>query len=270
MKTLARRSPRVLLVAAVSTTAWVATTAGASAAERCEPLQLGCSDGTPNFLGVKTTTEKTTETYTDKVTVIHERTHVLFPAESTGDPRTNGSTNKSTNESTNESVRDESSAATAGLEPECAVPPLRLALERVPVVGSVLDRVSPLDSVKPVLAGCEVTSTIHAEKSVQTEDVPAAAPAAATPSTTVEHSVEVPATTSDRAVKTTAVAGGVDVDKAEKHDRTAVAPEQHEVSAPATVNAAPLPKTGGDGALLTMLGLALIASGAAVRTAARD
>ena len=31
-----------------------------------------------------------------------------------------------------------------------------------------------------------------------------------------------------------------------------------------------LPKTGADGAVLTMLGLALIASGAAVRTAARD
>jgi LPXTG-motif cell wall-anchored protein len=265
MKTLARRSPRVLLVAAVSTTAWVATTAGASAAERCEPLQLGCSDGTADFFGVRTTTEKTTETYTDKVTVIHERTHVVQPVESTGADK---STDDPANASTKESIREESSAAADSAEPECVPAPLRASLERVPGVGSVLDRVSPYVPTT-VVSECGSTANVDTvigpevtQKSVEVAD--------ATPRVTVENDLEVPAVKSDRAVKTTAVAGGVDVDKAEIHDRTAVAPEQHEVSAPADVKVAPLPKTGGNGGVLTMLGLALIASGAVVRTAARD
>jgi LPXTG-motif cell wall-anchored protein len=74
--------------------------------------------------------------------------------------------------------------------------------------------------------------------------------------------------------------GGVDVDQADARAakkaarphavHQQVAPEQWQVSRPAAVKAAPLPKTGADSALTTMLGLALVAGGAIVYRTARD
>jgi LPXTG-motif cell wall-anchored protein len=138
------------------------------------------------------------------------------------------------------------------------------------VVGAVLDKYFPFVekcAVRGVDTSEVVGPTIETDNSVLTQDVP---PPVATPTTTVEDNVEVPTTTTDhRSVTATAVTG-VDVDAAETKDGTAIAPEQHEVSGTATVVPDALPKTGGDGALLTMLGLALVASGAAVRHVARD
>jgi hypothetical protein len=212
----------------------------------------------PALSTVQTITEKATETYTDKVTVIRERTHTVTPVESV---------------TTAEPMVARTDTALVEAEPaECPHWSAYDALLQVPVIGSVVERYFARGSLQCAEPEARVTVV---EKSVQAGDEPPpAVPVPTPPQATVEDNVEAPATTvnskADDAVKTTAVAGGVDVDQAETHDGTAVAPEQHEVSGTATVVPEALPRTGGDGAVLTMLGLALIASGAAVRTAARD
>jgi LPXTG-motif cell wall-anchored protein len=64
--------------------------------------------------------------------------------------------------------------------------------------------------------------------------------------------------------------GGVVIEETVVEERAVTAPEQVEVVGPQTAATGGLPATGNDGSMLTMLGLAMIASGAAARFVARD
>ena len=90
----------------------------------------------------------------------------------------------------------------------------------------------------------------------------------AVPETAADTAAETAAeTTADTAADTdvaTAAAGGVVIEEEE------VAPEQMEVVGPQTAATGALPQTGHSGSVLTLLGLAMVASGAAARYAARD
>jgi hypothetical protein len=229
MNPLARRSPRILLVAAVSTTAWVGSTTGASALMRCDPTISDCPDEasgfttvkSPQVTTVKTVSEKTIirDIFVDKSLIVRERTRTLEV-----DPRWYDVV-----------VTDKLTEQTAGAPAEKW-------------------------SVQPL--GVETLGGVKTAAVRETPTAPAATAAPAAKSAPAPKAVPAPkpAETSTADVTTTSAATGT----------VGAAPEQHEVSAPPAVVTEALPRTGGNGAALTVLGLALIAGGAAMRTVARD
>jgi hypothetical protein len=222
MNPLARRSPRILLVAAVSTTAWVGSTTGASALMRCDPTISDCPDEvvgfttvkTPHVTTIQTVTEKTIirNSFVDKSLIIRERTrtfefdpHVVVMPDGT----TRWCDDLTTEQwATRTAAKPAEQSSVQAAE---SAPVTTAAVRTAPAATAVQ---TPKAAHKPKAVP---------KKAVQEKEVPKKA-----------------------AVTTT----------------SAPAPE-------AVVTEA-LPRTGGDGAVLTMLGLALIASGAAMRTVARD
>lgn len=247
MKTLAGRTPRVLLVAAMSTSALVGATATAGATETCDPGSIDC-----DAVGTPTTFAPVVSVFTDKVTVIHERTRTVTPVVEPVE--------------TVQTVEDDSCFYLR--------PTLLTALERL--LGGVSHHhhhacASPgsAESVSNSDLAVEAVPAIDIEQPAEVRAVAAPETAAELPAR--EGEVVTPAeTTEDSVVETTAettansaAEGGVLVEED-------VAPEQMEVVGPQNAATGALPQTGSNASVLAMLGLALVASGAAARYAGRD
>lgn len=231
MKTMRGRSSRVLLVAAMTTSAFAGATATAGAAESTDPATTDCDPA--------------------EVQAIPD---VLFEASSCDSaPALVRSVlvNTMRNDETLQVAEASVMRVFDVLNPE-------LRDCEVPIVEEPLETVT----------GTDMTRIITTVEDVQVEDVQVEEQA---PELTIDSSVE---TVSDSAgsrsdTSVTSAVGGVVIEDTVVEERAA-APEQVEVVGPATAATGGLPDTGGDGSLLTVLGLAMIASGAAARFVARD
>lgn len=297
------RKSRVVLVAAVSGTAWVAGTAGASAAQS-QPILPAC-DGLPELCdaqvlqAVDTITQTSThetrvETTTETVTSTVERTRTVkvepASAPAAVEPATEAVAAEPAVEPVISCVGEPLIPGYPGIIDKVVIdgtPGFVMWQEGAPAYVALMDGRILSCAEAEVMNGTDTTTTVGAPLDTTTETVedststPAATTETALPDTTVENNVEAPVSAAadatalnEFAESATEVAAagaeaGVDVDAAEVADGTA-APEQVEVSGPAIVEAGDLPATGGADATLTMLGLAMVASGAAVRRVARD
>lgn len=226
MKPLAGRSSRVLLVAAMSTSAFVGATATAGAAERAPasgnchdpadlpaalPFGIGGGECDPGGLMVQ---DVLADTFSAP------ELQAVAPA-----------------------VMETFKLVNPRLG-ECDTPPAPSA-DTAPV-----EELHALETVTETVSGTDMTEIVG---------VPIADALLVEP----EAQVAVDGRSADTGVAT--AVGGVVIE-----EPVVTTPEQVEVVGPQTAATGGLPATGNDGSLLTMLGLAMIASGAAARFVARD
>lgn len=231
MKPLAGRSSRVLLVAAMSTSAFVGATATAGAAERspasgnCHdpadlpaamPFGIGGGECDPGGLMVQ---DVLADTFSAP------ELQAVAPA-----------------------VMETFKLVNPRLG-ECDTPPAPSA-DSPPA-----DELSAVETVTETVTGTDMTEIVGV-------------PIADALLVERETRVTVDSRSADTGVAT--AVGGVVIEETVVEERVVSAPEQVEVVGPQTAATGGLPATGNDGSLLTMLGLAMIASGAAARFVARD
>lgn len=229
MKPLAGRSSRVLLVAAMSTSAFVGATATAGAAERspastdCHdpadvpaamPFGIGGGECDPGGLMVQDVLAKTFSA---------PELQAVAPA-----------------------VMETFNLVNPRLG-ECDTPPAPSADE------SPAEELQVVETLTETVTGTDMTEIVG---------VPIAE------ALLVEPQVTVDSRSTDTGVAT--AVGGVVIEETVVEERVVTAPEQVEVVGPQTAATSGLPATGNNGSLLTVLGLAMIASGAATRFVARD
>lgn len=229
MKPLAGRSSRVLLVAAMSTSAFVGATATAGAAERspaspCHdpadspaavPFGLGggeCDRGGLMVRDVLANTFNSTPELQAVAPAVMETFNLLNPRLG-----------------------------------ECDTPPADTADT---AESSPAEDLQALETVTRTVTGTDMSEIVG---------VPIADALLVEP----ETQVTVDSRSTDTGVAT--AVGGVVIE-----EKGVTAPEQVEVVGPQTAATGGLPATGNNGSTLTMLGLAMIASGAAARFVARD
>lgn len=227
MKPLAGRSSRVLLVAAMSTSAFVGATATAGAAERspasdCHdpadtpaavPFGLGgaeCDRGAIMVRDVLANTFNSAPELQAVAPAVMETFDLLNPRLG-----------------------------------ECDTPPADIADSSPAEDIQVLETVTGTDMTE--IVGVPIAEALLVEPEAQ---------------------VTVHSRSTDTGVAT--AVGGVVIEETVVEERVVTAPEQVEVVGPQTAATGGLPATGNNGSVLTMLGLAMIASGAAARLAARD
>lgn len=227
MKPLAGRSSRVLLVAAMSTSAFVGSTAAAGAAERSPASPNGhgpahlpaavpfgisgveCDAGALMIQDVLTNAFNSLPQLQAVAPAVMDTFHLLNPRLG-----------------------------------ECDTPPAPSAdtpaAEVLQTIETVTETVTGTDMTE--IVGVPIADALLVER---------------------ETRVTVDSRYADTGVAT--AVGGVVVE-----ERVVSAPEQVEVVGPQTAATGGLPATGNEGSMLTMLGLAMIASGAAARFVARD
>lgn len=229
MKPLAGRSSRVLLVAAMSTSAFVGATATAGAAERspaspCHdpadtpaavPFGIGGGECDRGALMVRDLLASTLDSAPELQSVapaVMETFNLLNPRLG-----------------------------------ECDTPPADVA------DSSPAEDLQALQAVTETVAGTDMTEIVG---------VPIA------DALLVERETQVTVDSRSTDTGVASAVGGVVIE--EEVVEVVPAPEQVEVVGPQTAATGGLPATGNNGSMLTMLGLAMIASGAAARFVARD
>lgn len=232
MKPLAGRSSRVLLVAAMSTSAFVGATATAGAAERspaspnCHdpadlpaamPFGIGGGECDPGGLLVQDVLANTFNSSPELQAVAP----AVMETFKLVNPRLG----------------------------ECDTPPApsedSTPVEELHALETVTETVSGTDMTE--IVGVPIADALLVERETQ---------------------VTVDSRSADTGVAT--AVGGVVIEETVVEERVVTTPEQVEVVGPQTAATGGLPATGNDGSMLTMLGLAMIASGAAARFVARD
>lgn len=226
MKTMRGRSSRVLLVAAMTTSAFAGATATAGAAESTDRATTDCDPA--------------------EVQAIPD---VMFQASSC-DSAPALVRNVLVN-----AMRSDETLRVAEASVKRVFDVLHPELEEceVPIVESPVETVT----------GTDMTTIVGTLEDVEAEEVT---------DLTVDSRVE---TVADSAgsrsdTRVNSAVGGVVIEDTVVVEERAAAPEQVEVVGPATAATGGLPATGHDGSMLTVLGLAMIASGAAARFVARD
>ncbi len=243
MKTMRGRSSRVLLVAAMTTSAFAGATATAGAAETTEPTSTDCDPAEVQSvvpdLAVQASSCDSAPALVRSVLVNAMRSDdTLRVAEA--------------------SVAKVFDVLHPELR-ECEIPDANDTV--------VVDTPEPAETV----TGTDMTTVIGTVDHTVVEVAPEVVPE---PDLVVEHTTEVTEVVTDAGSRSDnsvrSAVGGVAIEDTVAVDERAVAPEQMEVVGPATAATGGLPATGHDGSLLTVLGLAMIASGAATRFVARD
>lgn len=235
MKTLAGRTPRVLLVAAMSTTALVGASATAGAAEFSDPASPDCHDpgAVPSAIPVLAVNRSACDSAASKV-----RTILVNAMRSDDSLRVAEPSVLKVFDLLHPESREcgiPSAAVVGDADPAEAVKGTDLTA----VVGTPAENVLPMEVPAP-----EVLMTF--------DGMPDSAAAETAAETGVASTTE-----------------GVVVEDTIVEER-AVAPEQMEVVGPQTAATGALPATGSDSAVLAMLGFAMVGSGASARYVARD
>ena len=240
MKTLGGRSSRVLLVAAMSTTAFMGATATAGATETHDPAAPECHDPaeTPPALSALAVGDSGCDSGMLMARDLLQdtmRSHAGLQAAET-------------------SVMEAFDVLHPDLG-ECDIPPAALADSSDPA-----EALESIEAVTGTDLAAVVGTTIEDALSAEALGDTAAVDTSATAETTASRSAD---------TGVASAVGGVVIEEriVEVHS---VAPDQMEVVGPQTAATGGLPDTGYDGSILTMLGLAMAASGAAARYVARD
>lgn len=251
MKTLGGRSSRVLLVAAMSTTAFMGGTATAGAAETHDPASPDCHDpaDTPPALSALVVGDSGCDQgllMARSLLAGTMRSHASLQAAETPVLKAFDVLHP------NLGLCDTPPAARAGSADPAKSPRSLEAVtgtDLAAVVGTTIQDAEPVDVLAP-----ETPLTVDGLGETAAVDT------AATAETTASRSAD---------TGVASAVGGVVVEETIVEVHT-VAPDRMEVVGPATAATGGLPDTGYDGSILTMLGLAMIASGAAARYVARD